>query len=162
MTMRCFSLACCLMLLATPGLAQSAGAGTADTATAAALRRSFAEVSGYITRSADMVPADKYSYRPTASVMTFGQLIAHLADSYHFYCARAAGRPAQEEDGIAKGPLDKATLVAKLKQATDVCTAAYAGKPVIRPGLTNISHTNLHYGNIITYLRMLGMTPPSS
>ena len=162
MMTRCLSLVCCSMLLALPAFAQPAGAGAADTAAVAALRRSFAEVSGYITRSANMVPADKYSYRPTPAVMSFGQLIAHAADSYHFYCARAAGRPAQEEDVISKGPLDKATLVAKLKEATDVCTAAYAGKPVIRPALTNISHTNLHYGNIITYLRMLGMTPPSS
>ena len=161
MTMRWFFLACCLMLPATPALAQSAGEGTADAAASAALRRGFAEVSGYITRSADMVPADKYTYRPTASVRTFGQQIAHVADSYLFYCARAAGR-APEEETIAKGPLDKATLVAKLKQATDACTAVYAGKPVVMPALTNIGHTNLHYGNIVTYLRMLGMTPPSS
>ena len=162
MMTRCLSFVCCSMLLATPAFAQAAGAGAADSSTAVALRRSFAEVSGYITRSADMVPADKYSYRPTPSVMTFGQVIAHVADSYHFYCARAAGRPAQEGDEIAKGPLDKATVVAKLKQATDVCTAAYAARPVARPALTNIAHTNLHYGNVITYLRMLGMTPPSS
>jgi uncharacterized damage-inducible protein DinB len=162
MMTRCLSFVCCSMLLATPAFAQSTGAGAADTSTVVALRRSFAEVSGFITKSADMVPADKYSYRPTPSVMTFAQVIAHVADSYYFYCARVAGRPAPDDDATARGPLDKATLVAKLKQATDVCTAAYAGKPVVRPALTNIGHTNLHYGNIITYLRMLGMTPPSS
>ena len=61
-----------------------------------------------------------------------------------------------------KGITDKATLVKKLKQSTDACTAAYGGKG--KPGelLRNISHSNLHYGNVITYMRMLGLVPPSS
>jgi hypothetical protein len=28
--------------------------------------------------------------------------------------------------------------------------------------LGNITHSNLHYGNAIVYLRMLGLKPPSS
>jgi hypothetical protein len=140
--------------------APSAPAG--DTMTVGALRYGLREVGGWVSKSADLVPADKYSYRPTASVRTFGQQIAHVADSYIYYCGRAAGKNVQWSDGIEKGPTDKATLLPKLRQAYDACTATYGGTPMIGPAMANIAHTNLHYGNMITYMRMLGLTPPSS
>jgi len=130
--------------------------------TAAALRYGFGEVSGWITKAADLVPADKYSYRPAPSVRNFGQQIAHVADSYNYYCARAAGRNAQWSDAVEKGNTDKATLVQKLKQATDACNTAYGGGGQTGSLMANIAHANLHYGNVITYLRMLGLTPPSN
>jgi len=126
------------------------------------LRRSFGEVSGYVTKAADLAPADKYTYRPAASVRTFGQLIGHIADSYNYYCARAAGRDIQWSDAIEKGNTSKPTIAAKLKQSLDVCTSAYAGAGKVGALIDNVGHTNLHYGNIITYLRMLGLVPPSS
>jgi uncharacterized damage-inducible protein DinB len=138
--------------------AQQSGANDA----AAALRKSFTEVSGWVTRAADLAPADKYSYRPAQSTRTFGQLIAHIADSYNYYCARAAGRDPQWSDAIEKGPTDKATLAQKLKQATDACNAAYGDANQGGALIENIGHANLHYGNIVTYMRMLGLTPPSS
>ena len=157
-TLRWFSIACCLLLSAESIAAQSA----ADTTTAAALRFGFGEVNGWVTKAADLVPADKYSYRPAQTVRTFGQQIAHIADSYNYYCARAAGRTVQWSDAIEKGSTDKATLLPKLRQSVDACAAAYAGTASTGPGFANIAHTNLHYGNIITYMRMLGLTPPSS
>lgn len=130
--------------------------------TAAALRHGFGEVSGWVTKAADLVPADKYTYRPTPSVRTFGQMIGHIADSYNYYCARAAGRNVEWSEAIEKGNTDKATLVPKLKQASDACQAAYSGTGLVGPLMGNVAHTNLHYGNVITYMRMLGLTPPSS
>jgi hypothetical protein len=94
-------------------------------------------------------------------VRTYGQLIAHIADSYNYYCAAARDGKAQWSDATEKGALDKATLVQKLKQATSACEAVY-GASQTPPLIMNIAHTNLHYGNIITYMRMMGMTPPSS
>ncbi|MEP7273108.1 MAG: hypothetical protein ABI882_16535 [Acidobacteriota bacterium] len=127
------------------------------------MRKSFAEVSGYVIKAADLVAADKYGYRPAESVRTFGQVVAHIADSYNYFCAQAAGRNVQWSEAIEKGAIDKATLVEKLKQATDSCNAPYGGD-ASKPGplIDNISHTNLHYGNIITYMRILGLKPPSS
>lgn len=134
--------------------------GASDTA--AALRFGFGEVSGWITKAADLAPADKYSYRPAPSVRTFGQQIAHVADSYNYYCARASGRNTQWSDAVEKGATDKVTLVQKLKQATDACNTAYGGSGQTGSLMANIAHANLHYGNVITYLRMLGLTPPSN
>ena len=127
------------------------------------MRQGFAEVSEWVTKSADMVPEDKYSYKPVDSVRTYGQLIAHITDSYNYFCAVGGGNKVQWSDAVEKGKTDKATLIPKLKEAVDKCNAVYAtDNGAIAPLMTNISHTSLHYGNVITYLRMMGMKPPSS
>jgi uncharacterized damage-inducible protein DinB len=129
---------------------------------AAMLGEGFGEVSGWVLKAAEAVPADKYSYRPIGTVRTFGQQIGHVADAYNWYCANAVGKKVEWSDAIEKGPNDKATLVAKLRTATSGCAAIYKGS-VMTPQMGGvIGHTNLHYGNIITYMRMLGLTPPSS
>ncbi|HEX6052224.1 MAG TPA: DinB family protein [Gemmatimonadaceae bacterium] len=144
-------------LLATAGTAQQA------TDPRAALRKGFTDVSGWVTKAADLVPPDKYAYRPVGTVRTFGQLVAHVVDSYAYYCAQASGRNVEWSDPAEKGETTKAALAPKLEQATDACQAAYAsGTGVAGPLVENVGHTNLHYGNMITYLRMLGLTPPSS
>jgi hypothetical protein len=126
------------------------------------LRKGFDEVSGWVSKAADLVPADKYAYQPVKTIRTFGQLIAHITDSYNFYCARAAGRNVEWSDPAEKGKTDKATVVPQLKKALEGCNAAYAAPAQIGPALGNVAHTSLHYGNIITYLRLMGMVPPSS
>jgi uncharacterized damage-inducible protein DinB len=152
------------LLIALPALVigQTAVAQTASNDAPAALRRSFNEVAGFVTRAAEMVPADKYSYRPSASVRTFGQQIAHIADAHNYYCAQAAGRNIEWSDAVEKGAADKATLTQRLKQSVEGCAGAYSATGQVGALISNIGHTNLHYGNIITYLRMMGMVPPSS
>ena len=125
------------------------------------LGKAFGELSGWITKAAEMVPADKYSYKPAPTVRTFGQLLGHIADGSNYFCGRAAGRKVQWSDANATGNTDKATVVPKLKEALDACSAAH-GAGNIGPLLQNYGHANLHYGSIVTYMRMLGLVPPSS
>jgi hypothetical protein len=132
-----------------------------DPGTAAA-KRGFVEVSGWIARAADLVPPDKYTYKPAASVRTYGQLVAHVVDGYRYYCAAAAGKKQEWTDATEKGNVTKAAVAQALKQATADCNAAYASGKEIGAMMENVAHSNLHYGNMITYIRMLGMTPPSS
>lgn len=128
----------------------------------AASRRAFDEVSAWVTAAAEVVPADKYSYTPAEPVRTFGQLVGHLADSYNYYCAVAAGRNVEWTDAIEKGVNDKATLVERLKQALATCTGPYTAGGNFRALVDNVGHTSIHYGNMVTYLRMMGIKPPSS
>lgn len=159
MTAKTLITLCCLLLSASSIYAQAAQ--PADAATE--LRKGFTEVSVWVTQAAELVPDDKYNYRPVDSVRTFGQLVAHITDSYNFFCARGTGNNVEWSDAIEKGNTDKATLVTKLKQATDRCNEVYKGtNGRVGPLLGNVGHTSLHYGNIITYIRMLGMKPPSS
>jgi hypothetical protein len=142
--------------------ASGTAAPKADDAATAAVRRGFTNVSGFITKSAGIVPADKYSYRPVQSVRTFGELVGHIVDGYNYFCATAAGRKVQWSEATEKASTDKATLARKLKEATDACTATHGTSGQVGPLIDNLAHTNLHYGNVITYLRMMGLTPPSS
>jgi uncharacterized damage-inducible protein DinB len=129
---------------------------------AAAARRSFNEVAGWVVAAADKVPADKYEYRPVATVRTFGQIVAHVADGLNYYCSNGAGKAIQWSDAVEKTVTGKAPLVEKLKASVAACDAVY-GKPVAwLPLIDNVGHTNLHYGNIVTYMRMMGLVPPSS
>jgi len=131
--------------------------------TAAELHKNFSEVADWISKAADMVPAEKYNYKPVDTVRSFGQIVAHVADASNFFCARGAGENVKYSDAIEKGGTDKATLVPKLKQAFEKCEAAYSsGNAQFAPLISNLGHTSLHYGNIITYMRLLGMKPPSS
>ncbi len=150
------SLLAALLLLGSPLAAQA----PPDT-TRMLLRGGFAEVSGWITRAAEMVPAERYTYRPVATVRTFGEMVAHIVDGYNWYCGNATGRRVEWSDATEKGATDKATLAAKLKAATDACASVSATGRVM-PLMQNIGHSNLHYGNLVTYLRMMGLTPPSS
>jgi uncharacterized damage-inducible protein DinB len=140
-----------------------AGGQSAPPDAASALRQGFGEVSGWILKAAAAVPAEKYTYRPTKDVRTFGELVGHIADGYNYFCGRGAGKKIDWSDAVEKGGTDKATLAAKLKTATDACAAAHKGATSGSSFLVqNFGHTNLHYGNVITYMRMLGLVPPSS
>lgn len=154
---RTLSVAALSALLATSAAAQQP---TGDAG--AALRKNFADVVSLLTKSADLVPADKYTYRPVGTVRTFAQLVGHLADSHNYYCAAASGQKVEWADPIEKGISDKATLVKKLKESVDLCTRVYGGAGKVDVMIENIAHTNHHYGNIVTYVRMLGLVPPES
>jgi uncharacterized damage-inducible protein DinB len=160
MKLRILLILSCLVVTAATSFGQTAPDKAPDVATE--LRNGFNEVNEWVTKAADMVPADKYNYRPVDSVRTFGQIIAHVTDSYNFFCARGVGNKVEYSDAVEKGGTDKETLLPKLKEAVGRCNAAYTSGTQLRPLLSNVEHTNLHYGNIITYMRMLGMKPPSS
>lgn len=131
-----------------------------------------------ILKAAEQIPEDKYSFQPTKDVRTVGALFAHIADAQNFFCDQLSGTPKQYSDAVEKTAKTKAELVAALKASFAACDAAYGSvtdaklsTPVTIFGnpanfaavLTmNASHDWEHYGNIVTYMRILGMTPPSS
>jgi uncharacterized damage-inducible protein DinB len=151
----------CSMLAA--GIQEGAQPSTMPTADAA-VKFGFEEVSGWLAKAAELVPAEKYTYKPVNTVRSFGELIAHAADGMNWYCGSAkAAKDVPWSDAVAKGATDKATVVAALKSATAGCAAAHASPTArIHRLMGNIAHSNLHYGNAIVYLRMLGLKPPSS
>jgi uncharacterized damage-inducible protein DinB len=125
------------------------------------LKGAFDEISANITKAAALVPADKYSYRPASDVRTFGQLVGHVIDASEYYCGQAMGRAATWSDSTAVGRADKAGLTAHFAAAMASCRAAHATGSA-GPLIVNIAHANLHYGNMVTYMRLLRLVPPSS
>ena len=144
----------------------------------AADREIWAYMIGFVAAAAEQVPDSSYSYRPAATVRTFGQLIAHIAGSQDMFCAEALGEKANDSDYIEKTTTGKAALVAALKASIQHCQKAYAmtdadamkrtvmtfagERSALWVLLYNAVHNGEHYGNIVTYMRMLGMVPPSS
>jgi uncharacterized damage-inducible protein DinB len=140
-------------------------------------RQLWEQLTGYITTAAQDTPESLYAYRPTPQVRSFGQLIGHLAGSQNLICGTALGEPTREEDAIEKNVTGKAELVAALKASTANCARAYAqtDQAVLAPVklfgqdhtrlyalMLNATHNGEHYGNIVTYLRLNGIVPPSS
>ena len=66
-----------VLALATPQLQSAANPLTSATKTA------YDIVKGFITKAAEKVPEDRYSFKPSPDVRTFGQLIGHIADANH-------------------------------------------------------------------------------
>jgi uncharacterized damage-inducible protein DinB len=164
--MKLKSLSVCLVVSGAGVLLASAVVGAQrppapTAATAAAF--GFKEVSGWLAQTAELIPADKYTFKPVATVRSVGEMLAHVADGMAWYCGQAAGSNVDWSDAVEKGKVDKPTVTAALKTATDRCAAVYADpKARIERLFGNVAHANLHYGNLVTYMRMLGLKPPSS
>lgn len=162
MKLRILLILCSLLVSAASAFGQAAPPNKpADVGTE--LRNGFNEVNNWVTKAAEAVPADKYNYKPVDTVRTFGQLIAHITDSYNYFCAHGVGNKVEWSEAVEKGGTEKDVLLPKLKEAVGRCNTAYeSGNGQLKPLFLNIGHTNLHYGNIITYMRMMGLKPPSS
>ena len=161
-----------LALGASPVLAQA----NANPATNSA-RMMWETYRDYVTQAAADVPENLYSYRPTPEVRTFGEIIGHVAGSQNMFCTMVLGEKVPAEDAVEKAAKAKAALVAELKKSNDLCARAYSTTDKANAAmvelfgqqrsklftlLTNAGHDAEHYGNIVTYMRMNKMVPPSS
>jgi uncharacterized damage-inducible protein DinB len=132
---------------------------------------------GDILKTADKVPEDKYSFKPTPEVRSLGQILAHVADAQYFFCGTARGEKPPAKN-VEKSATTKAQIQSALKEAFAYCDAAYAGLTDAASAETisflgqqrtklsvldfNVAHTFEHYGNLVTYMRINGIVPPSS
>lgn len=142
-----------------------------------AIRGTWNMATSYVTRAAEEMSEADYAFAPTPAVRTFGQLVGHIAGAQNMFCALALGETAPAEDEVEKSATTKAALVAALKKSTEYCERAYAQTDATLAGRTqffgqnvnrmyvlslNAVHNGEHYGNIVTYMRIKGMVPPSS
>src|SRR5262245_25691446 len=111
------------LALPTPALAQKAPA--ADPAMTA-IRAQWESQAGYLLRAAEQMPEADYTFKPVATVRSFGQLIGHVAGSQNAMCAMALGDPERAEDEVEKSTTAKAQLVAALRASSEYCRRAYA------------------------------------
>lgn len=152
----------------------AAGVPAAPSVSSAIAAR-HATVRGWIEAAARRMPADKYGYRPVPEVMSFGEIIVHVAFVQWGFCANALGEPRRVVDLERTGRVD---ALAVLAESFAYCERAYVGlddaravevvpmgtrrAPRVQPLVANVSHNSLEYGKLATYLRMNGLVPPSS
>jgi uncharacterized damage-inducible protein DinB len=137
----------------------------------------YSFVSGAVIGAAQKMPEENYSFKPTPEVRTFGQLVGHVADASYMFCSQAIGEANPAKD-IEKTKTSKTDLVAALKDGVAYCNKAFdsmtdtKGSQMVKffnfdlAKLTlfsiNSAHTDEHYGNMVTYLRLKGIVPPTS
>jgi len=129
-----------------------------------------------VIRAAEQMPEANYSFRRTPEVRTFGELVGHVADWQYAVCGPVRGET--KPMVVEKEKHTKNELAAALKEAFAYCDGAYSALTdatatstvqfLNRPRTKlitlnfNIHHVNEHYGNIVTYMRLKGLAPPSS
>ena len=165
------AIAALLFALPTTVAGQSANPLTAN------VKIQLGAVTGFVIRSADKVPEDVYSFRATPDVRSMGQLFGHIADALFSMCSTAAGvKPPRA--GIEKTVTAKPALIAALKEGVSYCNTVIDGMtdqkgtetvpfyfgptPRLSVLYFAVTHTYEHYGNLVTYMRLNNIVPPSS
>ena len=127
--------------------------------------------------AAESMPADKYGYKPTPEMNSFGHVVMHVAQSNNLLCSKASGIAAPETK--VSDTDSKDALVSALKVSFDFCSTALAatddsklGEQVQLFGGKNSpkaaalialsSGWNDHYSALAIYLRLNGILPPSA
>ena len=161
------------LFIALPATASAQGANPLT----ANAKLQFGALSGFVVRSAEKVPEDLYSFRATPDVRSMAELYGHVADAMFAMCSTAAGSK-PPRTGIEKSVTTKPALVAALKEGVSYCNGVYDSMtdqkgaetvpfyfgPTPRLSVLYfvVTHTYEHYGNLVTYMRLKNIVPPSS
>lgn len=170
-----------ISVLAVAALAQSGGQAGAQQAApnpnpmSAEAKQMYTGVKNNLIKMAEKMPEEHYSFKATADVRTFAQLIAHVADSQTRTCSMVLGAP---QTPNAANKTSKADLVTALKDSFTLCDKAFdtltdaKANEMITMGQRQrtrlgalaglVSHSNEEYGYMSVYLRLKGVVPPSS
>ena len=155
---------------------------TPPASTSAEVLGFYTNIANFIVRTAAMVPAEKLTWQPTAGMRSFAQHFAHIVDDNYGACSAIAGvtppstrTDTYNEKGVsAADKMTKADLEKALADSIVVCNKAFAAvdqtnmmemqgrRTKIGMLIYNTSHIHEHYGNLVTYLRLNNMVPPSS
>jgi uncharacterized damage-inducible protein DinB len=146
-----------------------------------AVRAQWETAKKNIHDSAVDVPEANYSFAPVPSVVrTFGQIVAHVAGANYEFCSAAKGEKTPKPENAFDSLATKTAIVKAWDDSVVYCDAVFkaltdrtaseaidmpfgGGKGVrVAALLGNIGHLNEHYGNLVTYMRLKGIVPPSS
>jgi len=137
----------------------------------------YSIVKGNVLKAADEMPEANYSFKPTPDIRSFGELVGHIADAQYYFCGTVAG-DAPPTTKVEKTKTSKADLTQALQSAFAYCDKVYDGMTDAKASETvkflggnqakvsvlffNAGHDYEHYGNMVTYMRLKGLVPPSS
>ena len=181
LTFRPLTLTVLLVIQASFATAQTTGAPFTDslsTSLASSVQAMHGTIRGNLAGAAQLMSAADYDFRPTPEVRSFAALLGHVANANFFFCSQAAaeGSPATAD---YEQETDKTTIVDALESSLAYCDEVYAlttdanvNDIVMLPGggesgrggvlMFNTAHNNEHYGNVVIYLRLRGLVPPST
>jgi len=140
-----------------------------------------------LIKVAEAMPEANYGFQPTPEMESFGVRIAHVARMNFTLCSFLVGKP-EPYRGVALGKTvtEKAALVALIKESFAFCdvymsrlspqvmaetiaTPGPPGQPNLTvkvelggPAIDVVAHNHEMYGYLAVYLRLKGITPPTS
>ncbi len=153
------------------GSAFLVGTAAAQTLTTTTIQRYFTPVRTNIEAAADTMPAAKYDYKLTADQMSFGEWLLHSVDRNYLDCAAMKGEPRPMSADAVNALKGKDAVNKAVKDSFAYCTAALGAmtdaKVTATPEMSysflhTVVHNNEIYGNLVGYLRVTGVVPPST
>ena len=147
------------------------------------LQGQYATLKRNLTGAAEKMPAEHFGFRATPEVRTYAQLFAHTIETQFFFCnAIKGGADPSAGKKFEQTVTDKASVVQLVKEGFAYCDDIFASltdekltsmitigaAPNTRQAAVGgqlsmvVIHGNEHYGNIVTYMRLKGIVPPSS
>jgi hypothetical protein len=97
-------------------------------------KQAYIEVKNHIMKSAGKMPEADYGFKPAPRVRNFGQILGHIA----------------EEQYLA------------LPTPRQMIQMGQSRRTRLRMLWADTIHNNSHYGNLVTYMRIKGLVPPST
>jgi uncharacterized damage-inducible protein DinB len=172
MDRRIFSTAAAVLFIV-PVIATAQGNPVAD-----AFRDNAKTAGKNLVAAAEQFPADKYSYKPTPSQMSVGDIVVHLIQGNDYLCGSIGGMKAPERTKIATTD-GKDALLARLRETFAFCDQALApltdatlgeqlpffgGRKMSRAAVMTLTTGDWadHYSQYANYLRLNGMLPPTA
>jgi hypothetical protein len=166
-----------LTLFATSTASAQEGSAPVANPVSSTVKAQLTRFAKNMVAAADLMPAEKFNFKPTPEMNTFGHLIMHIAQSNNFLCSKISGVVAPDIKLADTDTKDK--LVAALKASFDYCTTALAnvddsklGEPMTLFGNRPSSRAGAlitlsddwydHYGTQAVYLRLNGILPPTA
>ena len=145
---------------------------------ASAFRENASEVGKNLMAAGEVMPADKYTFKPTPAQMSFADIMVHLARGNDFLCGTIGGMKAPAREPVA-ATASKDALVARLKETFAFCDQALAslddsklaeqlpmfgGKSMSRAAVETLTTGDWadHYSQFAIYLRLNGQLPPTA
>jgi uncharacterized damage-inducible protein DinB len=129
-----------------------------------------------IVAAAEVMPPENFSFKPTPEIRSYGELFTHVAQVQTGICAVISGAPFERKPPSTAATKDE--VIAVLKKSFDACDAAFAtvteanatdvsGQGFMRGSKLgniqkNTAHNNEMYGQMVVYLRLKGIVPPST
>jgi uncharacterized damage-inducible protein DinB len=145
------------------------------------LQGQYATLKRNLTGSVDKMPAEHFSFKPVPEVMSYAELLTHIVETQYGYCSTVKG-VAFPGASMNFKVTDKAAVGQLVKDSFAYCDESFAavtnenalemftrGTAPNQRQLARVNqltqlivHGNEHYGNLVTYMRMKGIVPPSS
>ncbi len=150
---------------------------TAEPTPIGEVMNAYKQTKTIIIASAEAMPAEDFSFKATPDIRTFAEMFTHVAQVQESICPVIAGTPPATRP-VQSTAATKEEVLAVIKHSFDVCDATYASvteanmNEVAGSGFMrgtklgdmwkNVAHNNEMYGQMVIYLRLHGIVPPST